>query len=211
MNIKIEAFIENLNVWKPEMKRLRGILLSCGLVEEFKWNQPCYMVNKSNAILLYKLKNACALGFMKGVLLKDEYKILRKPGENSQSSMWIKLTSLKEIDKLETVLRAYIYEAIEVERAGLKVEFKAKDKLKFPEELQKVLEENEPFKKAFEALTLGRQRGYNLFFSGAKQSQTRVDRIQKNIQRILNGYGIHDCTCSHSKRMPTCDGSHKYL
>ncbi|MFT5885188.1 MAG: hypothetical protein ACI9IP_001648 [Arcticibacterium sp.] len=211
MNEKVDSYIENLKAWKPEIEGLREILLACGLTEEFKWKQPCYMYKKSNLVLLYHLKDACALGFMKGVLLKDTDKLLNKPGENSQSSRWIKLTSMKEIEEQETVIKTYVYEAIEIEKAGIKVDFKAKNELVYPEEFQKILDANREFAMAFEALTPGRQRGYNLFFSGAKQSQTRVDRIQSNIQRILDGYGIRDCTCGHSKRMPTCDGSHKYL
>lgn len=193
------------------MKSLRSILLDCGLTEEFKWRQPCYMYKKSNIVLLYELKECCALGFLKGALLQDTAGILIKSGENSQSGRWIKFTTMEEINSMEATIKAYVFEAIEVEKAGLKVDFKEKNELVFPEELTNKFDSNPAFRAAFEALTPGRQRGYNLYFSAAKQSQTRSLRIEKYVERILAGKGIHDCICGFSKKMPNCDGSHKYI
>jgi uncharacterized protein YdeI (YjbR/CyaY-like superfamily) len=151
------------------------------------------------------------LGFFKGTLLQDEHQILSKPGENSQSVRMAKFNSLKEIVKLRSIIKAYIYEAIEVEKAGLKVELTLSKNLVLPEEFQQILNQNQRFKKAFENLTPGRQRAYNLYFSAPKQSATRTSRVEKYVQQILNGKGINDCTCGLSKKMPQCDGSHKQV
>jgi len=210
MKKDIESFFEDASKWQKEFKIFRQLLLDCGLNEELKWGQPCYTYKKGNIAILYGFKDFCGPGFFKGVLLKDEKEILEKPGENSQSSRYIKFTDTQQIIEMEAVLRAYIFEAIEVEKAGLKVDFKEKNELKFPEELQQKFQDNPIFKKAFEKLTPGRQREYNLYFTAAKQAKTRTSRIESYMQRILDGYGKSDCLCGHSKRMPRCDGSHKH-
>jgi len=211
MNPKVDEYLRNAQKWKKELVALRKILLDCLLVEELKWGNPCYMYGKSNLILLGEFKESCVLSFIKGALLSDEKGILSKPGENSQSARVIKFTNVKEIIKLEAVLKAYIFETIEIEKAGLKVDTSANKELVFPEELQNKFKKDKVFKKAFEALTPGRQRAYNMFFTEAKQSATRDARIEKYIPRILSGKGMNDCVCGLSKRMPNCDGSHKFM
>jgi len=211
MNPKVDEYLRNAKKWKKELVALRKILLDCLLVEELKWGNPCYMYGKSNLILLGEFKESCVLSFIKGALLSDEKGILSKPGENSQSARVIKFTNVKEIIKLESVLKAYIFETIEIEKAGLKVDTSANKELVFPEELQNKFKKDKVFKKAFEALTPGRQRAYNMFFTEAKQSATRDARIEKYTQRILSGKGMNDCVCGLSKRMPNCDGSHKFM
>lgn len=211
MNPKVDEYLLNAKKWRKELEKLRAIALDCMLDEELKWNSPCYSFQKTNIIIIGELKDSCVLSFIKGALLSDTNGILSKPGENSQSARVIKFTNVKQIIDLEAILKAYIYEAIEVEKAGLKVVFKDNSELVLIEELQKVLRKNAALKKAFNALTPGRQRAYNLFFSDAKQSATREARIEKFKQRILDGKGINDCTCGLSKRMPTCDGSHKHI
>ncbi len=210
MNPKVDEYLRKEDRWQAEMKLLRKILLDCQLTEELKWGKPCYTYGKSNVLILYTLKNFCGPGFFKGALLNDADGILVKPGENSQSTRYIKFTNTHQIIEMEAILKTYIYEAIEVEKAGLKVDFKESRNLVFPEELQLKLNSDLIFKTAFEALTPGRQRGYNLFFSAPKQSKTRTSRIQQYEQKILDGYGFHDCVCGKSKRMPRCDGSHKF-
>jgi uncharacterized protein YdeI (YjbR/CyaY-like superfamily) len=151
------------------------------------------------------------LGFFKGSLLSDDNKLLEKSGENTQGSRVMKFRSVKEIINAELTIKAYLFEAIEVEKAGLQVDYSVNKELIFPEELITIFASNAPLKAAFEGLTIGRQRAYNLFFTAPKQSKTIVTRIEKYIPRILSGKGINDCTCGQSKRMPNCDGSHKYL
>ncbi len=209
MNPKVDAYINNADNWQKEMELLRSILLNCGLTEELKWRVPCYTFENANIIILGKFKEYVTLSFFKGVLLEDSKGILVKPGENSQTVKMAKFTSTKQIKELSTNLESYIYEAIEVEKAGLKAEFKESTNFTLAEEIQDVLNQNSTLKKAFESLTIGRQRAYNIFVSGAKQSKTRTARIEKYIPRILIGKGINDCTCGHSKRLPNCDGSHK--
>ncbi len=211
MNPIVDEYIQNAKKWKPEMELLQSILLDCGLTEVMKWRVPCYMYQKSNLLLIGKFKEYVTLSFFKGVLLHDEKGILVSPGENSQTVKMAKFTSVEQILDLESVLKAYIYEAIEVEKSGLKVEMKKSKDLDFPEELSMKLNNDSAFKRAFEGLTPGKQRGYVIYFSAAKQSATRTSRIEQYAGRILNGKGFHDCVCGHSKRMPTCDGSHKYF
>lgn len=211
MNAQVDEFLIKAEKWQNELSKLRSILLECGLTEEFKWRNPCYTFQNKNIILLGGFKEWCVISFLKGVLLNDENGILIAAGENSQSAKIIKFTNLEEIIKLKSILKAYIFEAMEVEKLGLKVEVKKNDELEFIEELQQKFDENIDFKTAFENLTLGRQRGYNMFFSAAKQSKTRIARIEKYTQQIFNGKGINDCTCGMSKKMPSCDGSHKFL
>ena len=191
MNSKVEAYIKKAKKWRPEMEKLRKILLGTQLTEEFKWAKPCYTFQESNLVILCGLKESCALGFMKGALLKDAKGLLTAPGENSQSMRWMKFTGVQEITGTESALKAYIREAIEAEKAGLKINFKRKPE-SIPEELQKKLDEDAALKAAFTALTPGRQRGYILYFSAAKQSKTRESRIEKHRKRILNGKGMMD-------------------
>jgi uncharacterized protein YdeI (YjbR/CyaY-like superfamily) len=210
MNPKVDDFINNATKWQPEIKQLRQLLLDCGLTEEFKWRIPCYCFQGNNVVLIGNFKEYCTLSFFKGILLQDSNSLLSKPGENSQSMRFFKFTNLEEIIEQQSIIKAYIYEAIEIEKAGLKVIFKSNTELELVEELQIALDKNPQLKTAFEALTPGRQRAYNLHFSEAKQSKTRETRIEKYTQRILNGKGINDCICGLSKKMPNCDGSHKY-
>lgn len=196
--------------WSAELEILRAIMLDCGLTEAFKWGVPCYTFQDSNVILLGELKGCCTLSFVKGALLRDEKGILIKPGENSQSARYLRFTNQQEIIQLEPDIKAYVFEAIEAEKAGLKVALKSNDDLEFTPELLQRMAENPDLKAAFYALTPGRRRGYHLYFSDAKEPKTRLARIDKYTPRILNGKGFHDCVCGLSKKMPTCDGSHKY-
>jgi uncharacterized protein YdeI (YjbR/CyaY-like superfamily) len=209
-NIEVDKFIANANAWQKELEKLRSILLECDLTEQIKWMHPCYTINNKNIALIHGFKEYCALLFMKGSLLKDTEGILIQQTENVQSGRQIRFANLKEIKKLEATIKAYIFEAIEVEKAGLKVVHKKTEEYEIPEELQQKLYADSNFKKAFEALTPGRQRGYILFFSSTQQSKTRISRIEKYNQRIMNGQGLNDCVCGFSKRMPNCDGSHKF-
>ncbi len=210
-NSIVDAYMSKAKIWKEEMEVLREMLLSCNLTEELKWGKPCYSFENKNLFIIQSFKTNCALGFFKGELINDEKGLLVKPGENTQSGRMIRFTHLKEIVKVKGTIKAYIKEAIEHEKKGTKTTIKEKAELIFPEELQSVLDKNVKFKKAFESLTPGRQRAYNMFFSAPKQAQTRTTRIEKYKQQILNGKGINDCTCGLSKKMPYCDGSHKYL
>ena len=211
MNPLIDNYIARSINWQTEMQSLRGILLECSLTEELKWKVPTYTFNGKNVCIIGKFRDYVVLSFMKGILLKDVLKLLQKPGKNSRSIMIFKFTSNKEILDIEQDIKSYIYEAIEMEKAGLKVGIKPTDKLDFPEELLKILNEKPDLKKAFYALTPGRQRGYNLHFSGAKQSATRTSRVIQASPKISAGLGMQDCYCGQSKRYPRCDGSHKYL
>lgn len=180
-----------VNNWPEELKQLRNILLDSGLAETLKWGVPCYTYQDSNIVLMSAFKEYCALSFFKGALLKDANGILDRPGENTQAARLIRFTDVREIVEMEPILKAYIHEAIEVEKAGLKVEFK-KNPEPVPEEFQKKLDEDPVLKTAFDALTPGRQRGYLLHFSAPKQSKTRESRIEKYIQKILDGQGLND-------------------
>ena len=210
-NSLVDAYMSKAKIWKEEMEALREMLLSCNLTEELKWGKPCYSFENKNLFIIQSFKTNCALGFFKGELINDEKGLLVKPGGNTQSGRMIRFTHLKEIVKVKGAIKGYIKEAIEHEKMGTKTTIKEKAELIFPEELQSVLDKNVKFKKAFESLTPGRQRAYNMFFSAPKQAQTRTTRIEKYKQQILNGKGINDCTCGLSKKMPYCDGSHKYL
>lgn len=210
MNPQVDEYLDRLQKWSEELQLLRAIVLECMSTETIKWGVPCYMHQEVNILILGSYKDFCCISFFKGVLMSDPHGILTSPGENSQSVKMVKFTSLQEIVKLKPILKEYIYEAIEVENMGLKVETKKLSDLVFADELIQVLSQDSVFKTAFEALTPGRQRAYNLFFTAAKQSATRLSRIEKYRQQILDGKGINDCTCGLSKRMPTCDGSHKF-
>ncbi|MBP6090035.1 MAG: YdeI/OmpD-associated family protein [Crocinitomicaceae bacterium] len=211
MEKTVDAYLEKTTQWNDELIQLRRIVLTCNLIEVVKWGVPCYMHNNKNILLFHAFKEYCAIGFFKGSLLLDSENILSQPGANSQAGRQIRFSSLSEIIEKEAVIKAYIFEAIEVENAGLKVQMKTTNEYKKPIELETIFHENSALKKAFEALTPGRQRGYLLHFSSAKQADTRISRIEKCKSKILAGKGINDCTCGLSKRLPMCDGSHKFL
>ncbi|MFK7923864.1 MAG: YdeI family protein [Bacteroidia bacterium] len=181
-----------VQTWTEPMKQLRLILLDCGLTETLKWGVPCYMFQGQNLLLLSAFNAYCSLSFFKGLLLQDAKGLLASPGENSQAVRLLKFTSSQEVIEMTPLIKAYIFEAIEIEKAGLKVDFKEKDELVLPEELLAKMDEHPELKIAFEALTPGRQRGYILNFTQPKQSKTRIARIEKWIPKILEGKGIHD-------------------
>jgi uncharacterized protein YdeI (YjbR/CyaY-like superfamily) len=207
----VDEYLRSAKKWQGELKELRRIVLDCELVEELKWRTPCYTIGQKNVVMISALKEYCALSFFKGALLKDAKGILVKPGENTQSARLIRFTSVQGIIALEPVLSAYVHEAIDVEQAGLKVAFKESSESDIPDEIQSKLNENPALRTAFAALTPGRQRGYILYFSAAKQPKTRASRVEKYTRQILDGKGINDCICGLSRKLPTCDGSHKQL
>ena len=211
LNQKVDELIESTQQWKEEIRQFRTILLTSGLKEEWKWGQPCYCFQDRNICIIGVYKTSCVLSFLKGVLLNDLSGVLSKPGEDSQSVRFFKATSVNQIIEKEDILKSLINEAIEIEKLGLQVLFSEKRVLKFPIELLNKFTVDSNFKKAFESLTPGKQRGYNLYFSAPKQSKTRLDRIEKYASRILVGKGMHDCICGLSQRMPKCDGSHKSI
>jgi len=192
MNPKVDAYLSKAKKWQEEMKKLRMIILGCQLTEELKWGVPCYTFQKSNIVLIHVFKEYCALLFFKGALLNDANGILIKQTKNTQAARQIRFTNVREIVEMETILKAYIYEAIEVEKAGLKVNFKKTTEFIIPEEFQNKLDEIPALKTAFDALTPGRQRAYHLYFSAPKQSKTRESRVEKCMQQILNGKGLND-------------------
>ena len=211
MHPKVDDYLLRISAWQAELSLLRNILLECGLTEELKWGVPCYVFESSNIILLQNFKAYCAIGFLKGALLQDTKGLLKKLGEHTQGGRVLPFTNTKEIVKQKAIIKAYIFEAIEIEKAGLKPVLEKSADLEFPEELLQILDKDVAFKAAFTSLTPGRQRGYNLFFTAAKQPSTRITRIEKYRHQILGGKGINDCTCGLSKKMPSCDGSHKAL
>ncbi|MDL5510610.1 YdeI family protein [Arenibacter sp. M-2] len=193
MNPKVvDRFLDRAKKWNQEMKLLREICLDCGLTEEFKWMHPCYTFQGKNVVLIHDFKAYCALLFHKGVLLKDTNNILIQQTENVQSARQIRFTDLQQIIDLKSTIKAYIFEAVEVEKAGLEVPMKKTSEFKMPNELKKALEDNSDLKAAFHSLTPGRQRGYLLYFSQAKQSATRANRVEKYISKILQGKGLND-------------------
>ena len=211
MNPDVYRHIEALKAWRPEITALRDILLSCGLKEEFKWRQPCYTSNGRNIAILGCFKEDCVISFFKGSLLNDPEGILQRPGENTQTGRVIRFTDSRRIDEWRDILRAYILEAVSVEESDKRgLAEKETPELQPSEELLAAFASDPPFREAFAALTRGRQRAYHMHFNAASQSDTRSRRIEKYRARILKGQGIHDCVCGLSKRMPNCDGSHKY-
>ena len=192
MNPKVDWFFDKDTKWKKEYEKLRTFVLDCGLTEELKWGCPCYTFENTNIVLIHGFKEYCALLFFKGALLNDPSGILIQQTKNVQSARQIRFTNLREIVEMEKILKAYIYEAIEVERAGLKVKLKKTSDFKIPDEFQKQLNKKPALKKAFESLTPGRQRAYIFYFSQPKQSKTREARVEKYLKQILSGKGLDD-------------------
>ena len=191
-NPKVDFYFTKAKQWQAEMQQLRVIILDCALTEELKWGCPCYTFQNGNIVLIHAFKEYCALLFFKGALLQDDQKILIQQTQNVQSARQIRFISIKEILEKEPTVKAYVYEAIEVEKAGMKVNLKKVDEFAMPEEFQQKLNENPALQKAFDALTPGRQRAYLLYFSAPKQLKTRATRVEKYVQPILDGKGLND-------------------
>ncbi|WP_338555526.1 YdeI family protein [Paenibacillus sp. KS-LC4] len=189
---RVDAFLSHATQWKEEYEKLRTIVLDCELTEDYKWMHPCYTLGNKNIVLIHGFKQYCALLFHKGALLKDPHGILIQQTENVQAARQIRFTNTQQITEIETILKAYIYEAIEVEKSGLEVAFKKHTEYTIPEELQNKLDDNPALKTAFEALSPGRQRAYLFYFSEPKQAKTRQSRVEKYMQHILNGKGLKD-------------------
>ena len=211
MNSLVDDYLKKVKNWKDELTVLRSIVLESGLVEELKWRNPCYTFDGKNIVIIGGFKEFCVLSFFKGILLSDPEKILKQQGENTQSARIIPFTSVSEILLQKHTILAYIYEAVEIERQGLQVEFKKTTESDFPIELENKFKEIPDLKEAFLALTPGRQRAYLLYFKAPVQSKTRDSRIDSSLLRIFYGKGINDCVCGLSKKMPSCDGTHKFL
>ncbi|WBV60955.1 YdeI family protein [Chryseobacterium camelliae] len=192
MNPKVDFFFDKARQWQKEFEKLRTIALETELVEDLKWGCPCYTFEGKNIFLIHGFKEYCALLFFKGALMKDSENILIQQTENVQASRQIRFTDVQQIIDLEKILKAYMFEAVEIEESGAKVEMKKTKEFEMPEEFQQKLDENSKLKEAFEALTPGRQRAYLLYFSSAKQSKTRISRIEKYIPEILDGKGLND-------------------
>ncbi len=192
MNPKVDAFLRKAKTWREELEALRSILLDCGLTEELKWGQPCYTYQSKNVVLIHAFKEYCALLFFKGALLKDPRGILIQQTENVQSARQIRFTKVRDIVKLKTALKAYIHEAVEVEKAGLKVKLKKTSDYAIADEFQSKMDEHPALRMAFNALTPGRQRAYLFYFSSAKQSKTKAARVAKCMRQILDGKGLDD-------------------
>ena len=192
MNPAVDFYFTKAENWQKETEQLRKILLDCGLTEELKWGCPCYTFEKRNIVLIHCFKEYCALLFFKGALLNDPAGILVQQTKNVQAARQLRFTAVKEITKSKATIKAYVHEAIEVEKAGLKVDFKTVKELDFPEEFKNKLDHNPALEAAFKALTPGRQRAYNLYFSAPKQSKTRETRVEKSIPQILAGKGLND-------------------
>ena len=192
MNPKVDGFLRKAKEWRPEFEKLRIICLDCRLTEELKWGKPCYKYEKSNIVLIHGFKEYCALLFMNGALLKDPKRILIQQTTNVQAARQIRFTNVREIVEMEPILKTYIKEAIEVEKAGLEVKYKKTSEFVIPEEFQQRLDDSSVLKAAFNALTPGRQRGYILYFSAPKQPKTRESRVEKCVPQILDGKGLND-------------------
>ena len=192
MNPKVDWYFEKNEKWQKEIRKLRTIILDCGLTEELKWGCPCYTYESSNVVLIHVFKEYCAVLFFKGALLADPDGILVQQTENVQAARQVRFTNIKEVKERERILKTYIYEAIEVERAGLQVKLKKTKDFKIPEEFQTKLDKMPSLKKAFDALTPGRQRGYIFHFSQPKLSKTREARVEKYLKQIISGKGLDD-------------------
>src|SRR6266851_4937845 len=192
MNPKVDFYFSKAKKWQEELEKLRTIILDCALTEELKWGVPCYTFQKSNIVLIHVFKEYCALLFFKGALLNDANGLLIQQTKNVQAARQIRFTNVRQIVKMKPILKAYIHEAIEVEKAGLKVPLKKTKEFDIPDEFQNKLNKNPALKKAFKALTPGRQRAYILYFSQPKQSKTRESRVEKCMKQILNGKGLND-------------------
>lgn len=210
MKDPVDQYILKLKVWQAEVTLLRSILQECKLTESIKWGQPCYSIDNKNLVIIAPFKTHCDLGFFNGATLKDEKKILVKAGIHTQSARQMRFTNINEIKLYKSTIKNYVKEAISNIQQGIQSELTEKDKIIVVDELEVIFKKDTKLKKAFEALTPGRQRAYLIHFSGAKQSATRIARIEKYTEAILAGRGINDCTCGRSKKMPYCDGSHKY-
>jgi uncharacterized protein YdeI (YjbR/CyaY-like superfamily) len=189
-NPKVDAFVGRAKAWRGEMEKVRSILLDCGLDEDIKWGKPCFSFEGKNVAILQPFKGFCSLMFFKGALLEDTHQLLRSQGENTQSALRLEFTSEAQVKV--AVLKSYVKQAIQVEKAGTKVDFKAKRELELPEELTQILKKDRKLAKAFNALTPGRQRSYVLHIAAAKQSQTRTSRVEKCIPQILAGVGMNE-------------------
>jgi uncharacterized protein YdeI (YjbR/CyaY-like superfamily) len=192
MNPAVDFYFHKSEKWQEELEQLRKVILDCGLTEELKWGVPCYTFQKGNVVLIHTFKEYCALLFFKGALLADSNGILVQQTENVQATRQIRFTHVREIVELKPVLKAYIFEAVEVEKAGLKVELKKTAEFAVSDEFQQKLDEMPALKTAFEALTPGRQRAYLLHFSQPKQAKTREARVEKCLPQILNGKGLNE-------------------
>lgn len=192
INPKVDWFFSKQTKWQKEYTKLRTIVLKCGLAEELKWGCPCYTASESNIVLIHGFKEYCALLFFKGTLMKDPEQILIQQTENVQSARQIRFAGMDEIVEMASIIKSYIKEAIQVERSGLKVEFKKTAEYKMPEEFKNLLDANSALKEAFYKLTPGRQKGYLLYFSSAKQAKTREARVEKYVQQIMDGKGLDD-------------------
>jgi uncharacterized protein YdeI (YjbR/CyaY-like superfamily) len=211
MNPNVTQYIANAKLWKEELLAIRKILLETELVEDYKWSTPCYTHNNKNIVIIAPFKTYFALSFFNATAINDSANILIKAGANTQSGRQLRFKDCKEILDKKAIIKKYIKEAISIQDTNIVDTTKPAAPVVEVEELSTIFKSDVAFKKAFESLTPGRQRGYLIYFSGAKQSETRLTRIEKYRDRILDGIGITDCTCGLSKRMPNCDGSHKLL
>jgi uncharacterized protein YdeI (YjbR/CyaY-like superfamily) len=211
MNKLVDKYIANAKLWKEELLAIRKILLETELVEDYKWSTPCYTHNNKNIVIIAPFKTYFALSFFNATTINNSANVLIKAGANTQSGRQLRFKDSKEILNQKHIIKKYIKEVISNDSISNSENTKATTPLIEIEELNTIFKSDVAFKKAFLALTPGRQRGYLIYFSGAKQAETRVTRIEKYRDRILAGIGITDCTCGLSKRMPSCDGSHKYL
>ena len=211
MNKLVDNYIANAKLWKEELLAIRKILLETELVEDYKWSTPCYTHNNKNIVIIAPFKTYFALGFFNATTINDSANLLIKAGANTQSGRQLRFKDCKEILDEKAIIKKYIKEAISIQDTNIVDTTKPAAPVVEVEELITIFKSDVAFKKAFESLTPGRQRGYLIYFSGAKQAETRLTRIEKYRDRILAGIGITDCTCGLSKRMPSCDGSHKLL
>jgi uncharacterized protein YdeI (YjbR/CyaY-like superfamily) len=209
MHPDVDQFLNKQYRWKEELIALREIVLESGLKEDFKWRQPCYTHEGVNILILGSFKASCMLSFFKGVLLTDQDQLLEFAGEHSQSAKLLRFRSVDEINRIKNKIQSFIKESIALETMGAKIPKGKAQEIPVPNELKDAWKQDKAFDKAFHMLTPGRQRAYLMFFTAAKQTETRLGRIQKYMPRIMDGKGINDCTCGLSQKMPACDGSHR--